>query len=184
MSIQPDRWISQMAQEKQMIVPFEKNQVKKGNISFGLSSFGYDIRLDNEFKLYNPPEDFILDPKKMSESLFRHSKTDVCTVPANSFVLAKSIEYFKIPGNVVGIVVGKSTYARCGVIVNVTPLEPGWEGYLTISITNSAVYPVKIYANEGIAQILFFASNQDCAVSYRDRKGKYQSQKDITLSRL
>ena len=173
-----------MAQEKEMIVPFVKEQVKKANISFGLSSFGYDIRLAEEFKLFNPPPDLILDPKNIKEDTFRLLKANICTIPANSFVLARSLEYFKVPDNVVGIVVGKSTYARCGIIVNVTPLEPGWEGFLTISISNSAHCPVKIYAQEGIAQVLFLESDQRCLVSYRDKKGKYQGQKDITISKI
>jgi dCTP deaminase len=184
MSIKPDQWIMQMAQEKDMIVPFEKEQVKKTNISFGLSSFGYDIRLAEEFKLFNPPQGIIVDPKKMKEDIFRRVKTRVCTIPANSYVLAKSLEYFKIPDNVLGVVTGKSTYARCGVLVNVTPLEPGWEGFLTISISNTAPRPLKIYAHEGIAQIIFFESDQCCSVSYRERQGKYQGQKDITISRI
>lgn len=173
-----------MAQEKEMIAPFVKEQVKKANISFGLSSFGYDIRLACDFKLFNPPQGFIIEPKKMEEGAFRHIDTDVCTIAANSFVLGRSLEYFKMPDNVLGIVVGKSTYARCGVLINVTPLEPGWEGFLTISISNTTPRPVKIYANEGIAQVLFFESDQHCAVSYRDKAGKYQSQKEITISKL
>lgn len=173
-----------MAKEKDMIRPFLKEQVKKANISFGLSSFGYDIRTAGEFKLFSPPQNLIVDPKKMEENTFNYINTDVCMIPANSFVLAKSLEYFKIPDNVLGIVVGKSTYARCGVLVNVTPLEPGWEGFLTISISNTGPRPVKIYANEGIAQVLFFESGQACRSSYRDKKGKYQAQKDITISRL
>lgn len=184
MSIKPDNWIMRLAQEQEMIAPFAGEQIKKANISYGLSSFGYDIRLSDEFKLFSPPEDLLVDPKKMEENLFRYLKTNLCTIPANSFVLAKSLEYFKIPDNVLGIVLGKSTYARCGVIVNVTPLEPGWEGFLTISISNTAPRPVKIYAHEGIAQIVFFESEQNCSLSYRDKKGKYQKQKDITISRI
>lgn len=173
-----------MAEEKDMIAPFVSEQVKKTNISFGPSSYGYDIRLSNEFKLFSPPEDLIVDPKKMQERLFRHLKTDICTIPANSYILAKSLEYFKMPDNVLGIVLGKSTYARCGIIVNVTPLEPGWEGFLTISISNTAPRPAKIYAREGIAQVVFFESDQDCRISYRDKKGKYQGQKDIAISKI
>ncbi len=167
-----------------MIAPFVKEQIKEANISFGLSSFGYDIRLSEEFKLFNPPADFVIDPKDMQESLFRHIKANVCTIAANSFLLGRSWEYFKIPDNVLGIVVGKSTYARCGILVNVTPLEPGWEGFLTISITNTAPCPVKIYAKEGIAQVIFFAAPERCGVSYRDKKGKYQGQKDITIAKV
>ena len=173
-----------LAQEKEMIAPFVKEQIKKANISFGLSSFGYDIRLANEFKLFNPPQGLIVDPKKVKEDIFRSIKTDVCTIPANSYVLAKSLEYFKVPDNVLGIVTGKSTYARCGILINVTPLEPGWEGFLTISISNTTPRPVKIYAGEGIAQVIFFESDQKCKVSYRDKKGKYQGQKDITISKI
>lgn len=184
MSIKPDQWIMQMAQEKEMITPFAKEQVRKGNISFGLSSFGYDIRLADEFKLLNPPQDLIINPKKIEGNIFRQIKADVCTIPANSYVLAKSLEYFKMPETVLGIVVGKSTYARCGIVVNVTPLEPGWEGFLTISISNTAPRPVRIYAHEGIAQVVFFESDQSCVVSYRDKKGKYQGQKDITISKI
>ena len=184
MSIKPDNWIAQMAREKGMIRPFLDEQVKKANISFGLSSFGYDMRLACEFKLFSPAKEKILDPKKAEESAFRYIKTDVCIIPANSFILGRSLEYFKIPNNVLGIVVGKSTYARCGILVNVTPLEPGWEGFLTISISNTSPVPVKMYANEGIAQVLFFESEQKCSLSYNDRKGKYQSQRDITLSKI
>lgn len=184
MSIKPDHWIMQMAQEKEMIVPFVKEQIKKANISFGLSSFGYDIRLASEFKLFNPPKDTTIDPKRIQENIFRSIEADVCIIPANSYVLARSLEYFRIPDNVLGIVAGKSTYARCGVLVNVTPLEPGWEGFLTISISNTTPRPVKIYAGEGIAQIIFFESDENCSVSYRKRQGKYQGQKDITISRI
>ena len=184
MSIRADKWIVQMAEEKSMIEPFAAEQVKKKNISFGLSSFGYDIRLASEFKLFEPPQDLIIDPKKSGEGIFRYIKADICTIAANSFVLAKSLEYFRMPKNVLAIVVGKSTYARCGILVNVTPLEPGWEGSLTISISNTTPRPVKIYAHEGIAQVLFFQSDQDCAVSYQDKRGKYQGQRDITLSKI
>ncbi|MFC1631487.1 dCTP deaminase [Candidatus Omnitrophota bacterium] len=184
MSIKPDQWILRMAKEKEMIAPFVESQVKQGNISYGPSSFGYDIRLSDEFKLFSPPEELIVDPKGVKEEFFRYIKQDTCAIAANSYVLARSLEYFKMPDNVLGIVVGKSTYARCGIVVNVTPLEPGWEGYLTISISNTAPRPVKIYAAEGVAQILFFESDQACRISYRDKKGKYQGQKDITLSKM
>ncbi len=184
MSIKPDQWIMRMAKDKNMIVPFAREQIKKNNISFGLSSFGYDIRLASEFKLFNPPQDIIIDPKRIQENVFRSIKADMCTIAANSFVLARSLEYFRIPGNVLGIVVGKSTYARCGILVNVTPLEPSWEGFLTISISNTSPRPVKIYADEGIAQVLFFESDEKCNLSYRQRQGKYQGQKDITISRV
>jgi len=184
MSIKPDQWIIQMAQEKDIITPFVKEQVKGGSISFGVSSFGYDIRLARKFKLFNPPQELVVDPKAMEENLFRSVEADVCTIPANSFILGQSLEYFKMPESVIGIVTGKSTYARCGIVVNVTPLEPGWEGFLTISISNTMPHPVRIYAEEGIAQVIFFESEQNCSVSYRDKKGKYQGQKDITISRI
>lgn len=173
-----------MAKEKDMIVPFVEKQVKEGNISFGLSSFGYDIRLASEFKIFSPSEELVIDPKGIEESAFRKITTDAPVISANSFLLAKSLEYFKMPANVLGIVTGKSTYARCGLLVNVTPLEPGWEGFLTISISNTTPRPLKIYAGEGIAQVLFFESDQMCKVSYRDKKGKYQGQQDITISKI
>jgi len=173
-----------MAKEKDMIAPFVKRQIKEANISFGLASYGYDIRLSDDFRLFNPPQEIVIDPKKIDEALFRHIKTSVCAICANSFLLAKSLEYFKIPDNVMGIVIGKSTYARCGILVNVTPLEPGWEAFLTISISNTGPRPVKIYAHEGIAQVLFFESDQACITSYRDKKGKYQGQADITLAKM
>ena len=184
MSIKPDQWIVQMAKEQAMIVPFVKQQVKQANISYGLSSFGYDIRLASEFKIFNPPPGLIVDPKDVAEDHFRYVEADTVEIPANSYLLAKSLEYFKMPDQVLGVVVGKSTYARCGILVNVTPLEPGWEGFLTISISNTTPCPVKVYAQEGIAQILFFESDQACSVSYRDKKGKYQGQQDITLSKM
>lgn len=184
-----------MAQEKDIITPFvpaclseykagTKEQAKGANISFGVSSFGYDIRLARKFKLFNPPQKLVVDPKVMEENLFRSVEADVCTIPANSFVLGQSLEYFKMPDNVLGIVTGKSTYARCGIVVNVTPLEPAWEGFLTISISNTTPCPVRVYAGEGIAQVIFFESEQNCSVSYRDKKGKYQGQKEITLSKM
>ncbi len=184
MSIKPDQWIIQMAQERKMIAPFVKEQVKNNNISYGPSSYGYDIRLSRDFKLFNPAPGLIVDPKEIKEDVFRLIQADVCTIAANSFVLGRSLEYFKMPENTLGLVTGKSTYARCGILINVTPLEPGWEGYLTISISNTTPRPVRIYANEGIAQIIFLVSDQPCLKSYRDKKGKYQGQKDITISRM
>ena len=184
MSIKSDNWIIQAAQKRELISPFVKSQIKKGNISFGPSSYGYDIRLSEEFKLFSPAQDSIIDPKAVQEGLFRQIKAGICTLCANSFVLGRSLEYFKMPDNLLGIVTGKSTYARCGIIVNVTPLEPGWQGFLTISISNTAPRPVRLYAGEGIAQVLFFEASEPCKISYRDKGGKYQGQKDVTIAKM
>ena len=181
MSIKPDTWIKKMALEYDMIKPFEPKQIKDGNISYGLSSYGYDIRIADGFKIFNGPKNSVIDPKKINPDLFEDFKGEICVIPANSFVLTRSVEYFKIPRNVLSLCTGKSTYARIGVIVNVTPLEPSWEGYLTIEISNTSPNPVRLYANEGIAQVVFFESQEACQVSYADRKGRYQSQKVITL---
>lgn len=184
MSIRPDTWIKRMALENDMIKPFEPEQIKKGNISYGLSSYGYDIRIANEFKIFKgSSKDNVLDPKNINPDLFEDFQGASCVIPANSFVLARSLEYFKIPRNVLVFCTGKSTYARTGVVVNVTPLEPAWEGYITMAISNTAPCPAKLYANEGIAQIVFFESVDACQVSYADRKGRYQAQKTITLSK-
>ena len=184
MSIRPDKWIKKMALEHDMIKPFEPDQVKNNNISYGLSSYGYDIRIADEFKIFKGSnKKDALDPKNIKLDLFEDFKGDVCVIPANSFILARSFEYFKIPSNVLALCTGKSTYARIGVIVNVTPLEPSWEGYLTIAISNTSSCPAKLYANEGIAQIVFFESDEQCQTTYADRKGKYQAQKVITLSK-
>ncbi|MFH1782854.1 MAG: dCTP deaminase [Candidatus Omnitrophota bacterium] len=183
MSIKPDTWIKKMALEEDIIKPFQMKQVRDGKISYGPSSFGYDIRLSNEFKLFRGKKEDILDPKNINKDLFEDHSGEYCIIPPNSFVLARSLEYFKMPKNVLALCTGKSTYARCGVIVNVTPLEPGWEGYLTMDISNTGASQVKIYANEGIAQIIFFESQEECDTTYSDRKGKYQSQKTITLSK-
>ena len=182
MSIRPDIWIKKMALEHDMIKPFEPDQIKKNNISYGLSSYGYDMRLADEFKIlkYAGSKD-IIDPKNVKPGLFQDLKADFCIIPPNSFILARSLEYFKMPSNVLALCTGKSTYARIGVIVNVTPLEPSWEGYLTIAISNTSPSGAKIYANEGIAQIMFFESDEQCLVTYADRKGKYQAQTSITL---
>ncbi len=182
MSIKPDSWIKRMALEHDMIRPFEPGQVKDGNISFGLSSFGYDIRIADEFKIFKASgtED-IIDPKNINPDLFEDFQGEVCAIPPNSFILARSLEYFKIPRNVLALCTGKSTYARIGVVVNVTPLEPCWEGYLTIEISNTSPSAVRLYANEGIAQVVFFESIELCEVTYADRKGRYQSQNSITL---
>jgi len=183
-SVRPDWWIEEMCEKYRMIEPFEKGQVSKGVISYGISAYGYDMRIANEFKVFKAKAGIVIDPKNIDDSLFETVIADVCTIPANSFVLARSVEYFRIPRNVVTLTSGKSTYARCGVIVNVTPFEPEWEGYVTISISNTAPVPVKIYANEGLCQVLFFESDDDCKVSYADKKGKYQAQKKITSAKI
>ncbi len=179
--IKSDRWIKQMALDKGMIAPFEERQVRGGVISFGLSSYGYDIRIADEFKIFTNINNTIVDPKKFDPRSFVDFKGAVCIIPPNSFALGRSVEYFKIPRNVMCICTGKSTYARCGIITNVTPFEPEWEGYVTLEISNTTPLPAKIYANEGIAQVLFFESDEACAVSYADRQGKYQGQQGIML---
>lgn len=172
-----------MAREFAMISPFEAKQLSSEVISFGLSSYGYDIRIGNEFKIPDPSKgkEVTLDPKRIDKELFIDFKGDCCIIPAHSFVLGRSVEYFKIPRNILALSVGKSTYARIGVIVNVTPLEPCWEGFLTIEISNTSPYPVKIYSNEGISQLIFLESDQECELSYHDKKGRYQKQDKITL---
>lgn len=185
MSIKPDHWIRRMALEHSMIEPFEDRQVRAGTISYGLSSFGYDIRVADEFRIFTPATGqlTVVDPKQIDERALVPFHGDVCIIPPNSFALARTVEYFRIPRNVLTICLGKSTYARCGIIVNVTPFEPEWEGHVTIEISNTTPLPCKIYANEGIAQVLFFEGEQP-EVSYADRKGKYQAQTGITLPRL
>jgi dCTP deaminase len=184
MPIKSDKWIKRMAKKHQMIVPFSDKQVKKGVISFGLSSYGYDIRVADEFKVFTNVNATMIDPKNFDSNSFVDVKGMVCIIPPNSFVLARTVEYFKIPRNVLTICLGKSTYARCGIIVNVTPFEPEWEGYATLEISNTTPLPAKIYANEGIAQIIFLEADEICQTSYKDKKGKYQAQKGITLPRL
>jgi dCTP deaminase len=184
MSIKSDKWIRRQAMEKQMIEPFCEKQVKEGVISYGLSSYGYDLRVSNEFKIFTNVNSAIIDPKNFDERSFVSVEADSIIVPPNSFALARSVEYFKIPRDVLTICVGKSTYARCGIIVNVTPFEPEWEGYVTLEISNTTPLPARIYANEGLCQILFFQSDEVCEVSYGDRKGKYQGQHGITLPKL
>lgn len=179
--IKSDRWIKQMARDKSMIVPFEERQVRDGAISFGLSSYGYDIRISDEFKIFTNINNTIVDPKRFDPKSFVDFKGPVCIIPPNSFALGRSVEYFRIPRNVMCLCTGKSTYARCGIITNVTPFEPEWEGYVTLEISNTTPLPAKIYANEGIAQVLFFESDETCAVSYADRQGKYQGQQGIVL---
>ena len=170
-----------MALDKAMIVPFEERQVRKGVISYGLSSYGYDIRISDEFKIFTNINTTIVDPKSFDPRSFVDFRGPVCVIPPNSFALGRSVEYFKIPRNVMTICLGKSTYARCGIITNVTPFEPEWEGFVTLEISNTTPLPARIYANEGIAQVLFFESDETCAVSYADRQGKYQGQQGIVL---
>jgi dCTP deaminase len=182
--IKSDRWIRRMAQEHDMINPYSEKQVSAGVISYGVSSYGYDLRVSDEFKIFTNVNSTIVDPKNFDERSFVTVNSDVAIVPPNSFALARSVEYFKIPRDVLTICVGKSTYARCGIIVNVTPFEPEWEGFVTLEISNTTPLPAKIYANEGLCQILFFQSDEVCEVSYKDRKGKYQAQKGIVLPKL
>jgi len=178
-----DRWIKEMA-EKGMITPFAENQVREGVISYGVSSYGYDMRVSDEFKIFTNLKNTVIDPKKFDPESFVNFKGDVCVIPPNSFVLASSVEYFRIPRETIVICLGKSTYARCGIVVNVTPLEPEWEGHVTIEISNTAPLPAKLYANEGIAQIIFLESREICEKSYADKTGKYQAQKGITLPKV
>tara|TARA_B100000676_G_C18030659_1_gene818459 strand:- start:631 stop:1188 length:558 start_codon:yes stop_codon:yes gene_type:complete len=184
MAIKSDKWIRKMSLNNNMISPFEDKQVSKSKISYGLSSYGYDIRVTDEYKIFTNVNNSIIDPKKFDENSFVNFKGDVCIVPANSFALARSIEYFKIPRNVLTICLGKSTYARCGIIVNVTPFEPEWEGHVTLEISNTTPLPAKIYSNEGLCQVLFFESDEECEVSYKDKEGKYQKQTGITLPKI
>ena len=181
--VRNDRWIKEMAR-KGMIEPFEEGLVKEGVISFGVSSYGYDMRVADEFKIFTNINNTVVDPKNFDPKSFVEFKGEVCIIPPNSFALARSVEYFRIPRDVLVICIGKSTYARCGIIVNVTPLEPCWEGYLTIEISNTTPLPAKIYANEGIAQLIFLKAEEECEVSYADRKGKYQAQKGIVLPKI
>ena len=183
MSILPDSWITEQAR-KGMIEPFVEDQVRGDNISFGVSSYGYDARVADEFKIFTNVESATVDPKAFSNDSFVDKKTDVCIIPPNSFALARTVEYFRIPRDVLVICLGKSTYARCGIIVNVTPLEPEWEGHVTLEFSNTTPLPAKIYANEGACQFLFLRGESPCQVSYADRKGKYQGQKGVTLPRI
>ena len=182
--IKSDGWIKRMALEQGMIKPFEDRQVRKGMISYGVSSYGYDLRISDEFKIFTNINNTIVDPKGFDPRSFVDYQGEVCIIPPNSFALGRSVEYFKIPRNVLTICVGKSTYARCGIITNVTPFEPEWEGYVTLEISNTTPLPAKIYANEGIAQVLFFQGDEVCERSYRDKKGKYQGQRGVTLPKL
>ena len=187
MSIKEDRWIRQMSQDHGMIEPYEPGQVRSVNeeriISYGTSSYGYDVRCADEFKIFTNINSAVVDPKNFDESSFVDVQSDVCIIPPNSFSLARTVEYFRIPRSVLTICLGKSTYARCGIIVNVTPLEPEWEGHVTLEFSNTTTLPAKIYANEGVAQMLFFEADDVCETSYRDRGGKYQGQTGVTLPR-
>ena len=187
MSIKSDRWISRMAAEKGMIEPFEADQIRERDgsriVSYGVSSYGYDVRCADEFKIFTNINSAVVDPKAFSPDSFVDFKGDVCIIPPNSFALARTVEYFRIPRSVLTICLGKSTYARCGIIVNVTPLEPEWEGHVTLEFSNTTPLPARIYANEGVAQMLFLESDEICQTSYLDRGGKYQGQKGVTLPR-
>jgi dCTP deaminase len=182
--LKSDKWIKEMCIKHKMITPFVENLVTKNTVSYGLSSYGYDIRVSDEYKIFTDVYNTIVDPKDFSEKAFIDIKAPYCIIPPNSFALARSVEYFRIPRNVMGLCIGKSTYARCGIVVNITPLEPEWEGHLTIEISNTTPLPAKIYSNEGIAQLIFLESDEICRISYKDRKGKYQAQKGVTLPRV
>jgi dCTP deaminase len=184
MGLKPDHWIRQMAAEQSMIEPFVESQVRDGVISYGVSSYGYDIRVADEFKVFTNVFGATVDPKHFDTKSMVDIKADVCVIPPNSFALARTVEYFRIPRKVLTVCLGKSTYARCGIIINVTPFEPEWEGYVTLEISNTTPLPAKIYAYEGIAQVLFFEADEECETSYADKKGKYQSQQTIVLPKL
>jgi len=193
MSVKSDKWIRKMAREHKMIEPYEDRQVRDGVISYGVSSYGYDMRVADEFRIFRVADEFriftnvnssIVDPKNFDSKSFVEFKGDVCIVPPNSFALGRSVEYFRIPRNVLTLCVGKSTYARCGIIVNVTPFEPEWEGFVTLEISNTTPLPARIYGNEGLCQVIFFESDEQCEVSYKDKKGKYQAQQGIVLPKI
>lgn len=184
MTIKSDRWIRRMVLEHQMIDPFIERQVRDGVISYGLSSYGYDMRVSNEFKVFTNVYNTIVDPKQFDQRSFVDITADYCDIPPNSFALARSVEFFRIPRSVLAICLGKSTYARCGLIVNTTPFEPGWRGYVTLEISNTTPLPARIYANEGIGQVLFFESDEECEISYADKQGKYLDQVGIVTPRL
>ncbi len=184
MPVKSDRWIRQMAREQRMIEPFAEAQKRERVISYGLSSYGYDIRVADEYRIFTNVNTAIVDPKNFDARSFVEYKGDVCVIPPNSFALARSVEYFRIPRNVLTICVGKSTYARCGIIVNVTPFEPEWEGYVTLEISNTSPLPARVYSNEGLCQVIFLESDELCEVSYKDKKGKYQAQQGIVLPRI
>jgi len=184
MGLKPDRWIRKMATEHRMIEPFVDGQVRDGVISYGVSSYGYDVRVADEFKIFTNVFSAVVDPKNFDTKSMVDYVGEVCVVPPNSFALARTVEYFRIPRNVLTICLGKSTYARCGIIVNVTPFEPEWEGFVTLEISNTTPLPAKIYANEGLAQVLFFEAVEECEISYADKKGKYQKQQSIVLPKM
>src|ERR1700738_2130649 len=184
MSVKPDRWIRRMALEHKMIEPFTDRQVRKGVISYGVSSYGYDVRVADEYKIFTNVNSTVIDPKNFDSNSFVNYKGDVCIVPPNSFALAHTVEYFRIPRNVLTVCLGKSTYARCGIIVNVTPFEPEWEGHVTLEFSNTTPLPAKIYANEGACQFIFLKATEVCDVSYLDRHGKYMGQIGVTLPRV
>lgn len=183
MTIKSDTWIIKTAREQKMIEPFEPGQVKTG-ISFGVSSYGYDFRIADEFKIFDPKGAGAVDPKDFAHIHFRDFKGSVCEIPPNGYVLARTVEYFRIPRNILTIAFGKSTYARCGIYIHVTPFEPEWDGFATIAVSNATSLPARIYANEGIGQLIFLEADDACAVSYADKKGKYQSQKEITAAKI
>ncbi len=182
--ILPDHEIRRLAEQEGMIEPFVEKQTRDGCISYGLSSYGYDARCSDDFKIFTNVDNALVDPKAFSDQSFVDRKTDICVIPPNSFVLTHTVEYFRIPKDVLVVCLGKSTYARCGLIVNVTPLEPGWEGHVTLEISNTTPLPARVYANEGLAQFLFFKGSSPCEVSYADRQGKYMGQRGVTLPRL
>ncbi|HNT97332.1 MAG TPA: dCTP deaminase [Elusimicrobiales bacterium] len=182
--LKPDSWIREMCRRHGMITPYTEKLVAKDKVSYGLSSYGYDIRVADEYKVFTDVHNCVVDPKDFRPESFVDLKAPWCIVPARSFALARSVEYFRIPRGVIGLCIGKSTYARCGIVVNITPLEPEWEGHLTLEISNTTPLPAKIYSNEGIAQLVFLGSDVECETSYKDRKGKYQSQRGVTLPRI
>lgn len=184
MGLKPDHWIRRMAREERMIEPFVDRQVRDGVISYGLSSYGYDMRVSDEFKIFTNVRSAMVDPKRFDSASFVDFRGEVCIIPPNSFALSRSVEYFRIPRQVLTICLGKSTYARCGLIVNVTPFEPEWEGFVTLEISNTTPLPAKVYANEGLAQVLFFEADESCEMSYADKKGKYQFQTGVTPPRM
>lgn len=184
MAIKSDNWIREQSFNNGMIEPFVENQIRDNVISYGVSSYGYDIRISDEYKIFTNLNSTIVDPKAFDPKSFVDFKGEVCIIPPNSFALGRTVEYFKVPRDIMTICVGKSTYARCGIITNVTPLEPGWEGYITLEISNTTPLPAKIYSGEGICQILFFEGAEPCSVSYAEKKGKYQKQTGVTLPKL
>jgi dCTP deaminase len=184
MPVKNDRWITRMARERRMIEPFEERQVRSGVISYGVSSYGYDIRVADEFRIFTNVNASIVDPKCFDPRSLVDVRAEVCVIPPNSFALARTVEYFRIPREIITVCVGKSTYARCGIIVNVTPFEPEWEGFATLEISNTTPLPAKVYANEGIAQVLFLQADEVCEISYADKKGKYQAQVGVVLPRI